>query len=125
MGYKQYVLFLPLSIISRILTHLEDSAGPAVRAISSAYVVSIGTIGAVVATWTYLEKDKKSGYTTGHSINLGAQICVTLLAISGAVYCKRENKVRDAGGRDHRVEGLSEKEVVELGYRHPEFRYIP
>lgn len=40
------------------------------------------------------------------------------------MYCKYENKVRDAGGRDHRVEGMSEGDVVELGYRHPEFRYI-
>ncbi|KAE9972353.1 hypothetical protein BLS_004063 [Venturia inaequalis] len=104
---------------------INNSAGPAVRAIASAYVVSVGTIGAVVATWTYLEKDKKSGYITGHTINLGAQICVALLAISGILYCQRENKIREAGGRDQRLEGLSEREVVELGYRHPEFRYIP
>ncbi|QDS74440.1 hypothetical protein FKW77_006287 [Venturia effusa] len=65
---------------------INNSAGPAVRAISSAYIVSVGTIGAVVATWTYLETDKKSGYVAGHSINLGAQIMVTLLAISGILY---------------------------------------
>jgi hypothetical protein len=82
-------------------------------------------MGAVVATWTYLEKDKKSGYATGHSINLGAQVCVAVLAVIGIVYCKYENKARNAGERDHRLEGLSAREVVDLGYRHPEFRYIP
>ena len=102
-----------------------DSAGPAVRAITTAYVVSVGTVGAVIATWTYLEKDKARNYETGHSINLGAQVCVVVLAIIGVVYCKYENKVRDAGGRNHRLEGLSESEIVDLGYLHPEFRYIP
>jgi hypothetical protein len=78
-----------------------------------------------VATWTYLERDKPKNYAMGHSINLGAQVCVGVLAIVGVIYCKYENKVRKAGGRDHRLEGLSESGVVDLGYRHPEFRYIP
>lgn len=64
-------------------------------------------------------------YAIGHSINLGAQICDVVLAIAGIVCCKYENKVRDAGGRNYKVEELSERDIVQLGYRHPEFRYIP
>jgi len=103
---------------------LNNSAGPAVRAVTSAYVVSVGTIGAVVATWTYLEKDKPR-YHKGHSINLGAQVIVVVLALVGVFYCLHENKIRKAGKRDHRLNGLTGREVVDLGYRHPSYRYIP
>jgi hypothetical protein len=46
------------------------------------------------------------------------------LAIFGIFYCMYENKVRAAGKRDHRLEGLTEEEANHLGYRHPHFRYI-
>ncbi|KAI8236565.1 putative transporter [Colletotrichum sp. SAR 10_86] len=36
---------------------MNNSAGPSVRAVTSAYVVTIGTIGGIVATWTYTFKD--------------------------------------------------------------------
>lgn len=110
-------LSFPLFLSSMTLKFPSlDAAGPAVRALIAAYVVSVGTLGAVIATWTYLEKDKKAGYATGHAINLGAQICVVVLAVAEIVYCKYENKVREAGGRNHRLEGLNESDVVELGY---------
>jgi hypothetical protein len=49
---------------------------------------------------------------------------VLFLALFGIFYCIRENKLRDAGKRDHRLENLSEEEAIHLGYRHPHFRYI-
>ncbi|KAI6562608.1 hypothetical protein MCOR09_007731 [Pyricularia oryzae] len=49
---------------------------------------------------------------------------VFFLAIFGILYCLRENKLRAAGKRDHRLEGLTEDETLHLGYRHPSFRYI-
>jgi uncharacterized protein YjiS (DUF1127 family) len=63
-------------------------------------------------------------YPTGHTINLVGQVCVLVLAVAGIVYSKWENKQRDMGRRDHRLNGLSEEEIRDLGYRHPEFRYI-
>lgn len=103
---------------------LNNAAGPAVRAVTGGYIVSIGSFGAIVATWTYLLTDAPR-YPIGHTINLVAQICVALLAAFGILYTMRENRLRAAGKRDHRLEGLSEEEQNDLGYRHPEFRYIP
>jgi len=40
------------------------------------------------------------------------------------LYAKWENAKRERGERDHRLNGLSEDEKDQLGYRHPEFRYI-
>ncbi|KAM0722686.1 hypothetical protein Q7P37_002127 [Cladosporium fusiforme] len=103
---------------------LNNAAGPSIRAVAGGYIVSIGSFGAIVATWTYMSTDAPD-YPIGHTINLVAQICVALLAIFGILYVVRENKIRDKGKRDHRLDGLSEMEQRELGYRHPNFRYIP
>ncbi|EHA56932.1 hypothetical protein MGG_06828 [Pyricularia oryzae 70-15] len=102
---------------------INNSAGPSVRAVSSAYVVTLGTIGGIVSTWTYIKEDGPR-YPNGHTVNLAGQIGVFFLAIFGILYCLRENKLRAAGKRDHRLEGLTEDETLHLGYRHPSFRYI-
>ncbi|KAF4433859.1 putative transporter [Colletotrichum fructicola] len=103
---------------------MNNSAGPSVRAVTSAYVVTIGTIGGIVATWTYTFKDAPK-YFVGHTINLVGQSLAVLLAVFGILYCLYENRMRAAGKRDHRLDGRSEKEQVQLGYRHPSFRYMP
>lgn len=75
------------------------------------------------SSFTYVQSDGPR-YMTGHSINLGGQIGVLVLSIFGILYCLRENRLRARGKRDHRLEGLTEDEKRELGYRHPEFRYM-
>ncbi|KAB5558482.1 major facilitator superfamily domain-containing protein [Coniochaeta sp. 2T2.1] len=102
---------------------INNSAGPAVRAVSSAYIVTLGTAGGIVATWTYVKTDGPK-YHTGHTINLVGQICVVLLSIFGILYCAWENRQRAAGKRDRRLDGLSPQEEMDLGYRHPSFRYM-
>ncbi|KAF2025062.1 MFS general substrate transporter [Setomelanomma holmii] len=101
----------------------NNAAGPAIRSVSTAYVVTLGTAGGILATWTYTNRDAPK-YPTGHTINLCGQICVLILAIGCIIYCKWENRQRDLGKRDHRLNGKSEVEIRDLGYRHPEFRYI-
>lgn len=102
---------------------LNNSAGPAVRAVSSGWIVTLGTLGGIVATWTYLVRDAPK-YHIGHSINLGAQVVVLALALFGIAYCKWENRQRARGKRDYRLQGLTEQEKIDLGHHNPEFRYI-
>ncbi|KAK3343441.1 major facilitator superfamily domain-containing protein [Lasiosphaeria hispida] len=101
---------------------LNNSAGPSVRAVTSGYVVMLGTMGGIVATWTYQPFDAPK-YYIGHSINLAGQAAVFCLSIFGIFYCMYENRVRAAGKRDHRLEGLTEEQAQDLGYRHPRFHY--
>ncbi|KAK3315599.1 major facilitator superfamily domain-containing protein [Apodospora peruviana] len=101
---------------------MNNSAGPPIRAVTTAYVVTLGTIGGIVATWTYIPSDAPK-YPTGHSINLGGQVAVVLLSIFGIFYCMYENKARAAGKRDHRLEGLTEHQQEQLGNRHPRYHY--
>lgn len=102
---------------------LNNSAGPAVRAVSGGWIVTLGTVGGILATWSYLKNDAPD-YPIGHTINLVAQVVVLCLATSGILYCLWENRLRARGGRDYRLQGKTEEEVNDLGYRHPEFRYI-
>lgn len=102
----------------------KDAAGPTVRAVSSAYIVSLGTLGAIVATWTYVPSDAPR-YRKGYSINVGSQAAAAVVSLLGIVYARWENRKRARGARDHRLQGLTTPEQAQkLGYRHPEFRYI-
>lgn len=85
--------------------------------------MSIASFGSILATWTYLPTDGPD-YIKGHSINLGCGFSAAVVSVIGIVYIRNENKKRNAGDRDHRLEGLSDEERRGLGYRHPEFRYM-
>ena len=74
--------------------------------------------------WTYLVRESPR-YPTGHTINLVAQIIALCVSSFGIVYNMRENRVRQQGKRNHRIDGLTEAEKRDLGHKHPEFRYIP
>ncbi|KAF2732798.1 MFS general substrate transporter [Polyplosphaeria fusca] len=102
---------------------LNNAGGPAMRAVSSAYIVTLGTAGGVLATWTYVVKDAPF-YHKGHTINLSGQLAVLVLSLAGIAYCNWENKQRNRGKRDHRLNGLSETQIRDMGYRNPNFRYI-
>jgi hypothetical protein len=101
---------------------LNNAAGPSVRAVSSAYIVLIGSCGALLATWTYLTKDAPL-YKRGHFINVGTNCVAVTLAVIGIIYTKWGNKKREARYRQKRLANLSEDEKSVLGYRHPDFRY--
>ncbi|CZR49043.1 uncharacterized protein FPRO_12480 [Fusarium proliferatum ET1] len=99
---------------------INNAAPSSVRAVTSAYIVTIGTLGG----WTYLARDGPE-YHTGHSINVGGQIAAVIVTAFGTLYCVWENKAREAGRRDHRLTGLSEDEQAKLGSSHPSFRLLP
>lgn len=102
---------------------LNNAAGQSVRAVSSAFIISIGSSGALLATWTYLTRDAPL-YKRGHYINIGASVLAGVIAVVAIAYTRWENGVREKGGRDARLVGLSAEEEKDLGYRHPGFRYV-
>jgi MFS family permease len=102
---------------------LNNSAGPAVRSVTSAYVVAVGNCGGLLATWTYLPFMAPE-YTLGHALNLTSVSCAAILAASAIFWCHRENRRRERGERDSILQGKSELEVKTLGHLHPDFRFI-
>ncbi|KAF8916083.1 MFS general substrate transporter [Mucidula mucida] len=100
-----------------------DNASPdTMRATTSALIPSIGTIGAIVAVWTYLPTDAPS-FRKGSILNVATSSTVIVLVIIGALYIRWENGKRERGERNYRLEGKTTQEIVDLGYKHPDFRY--
>ena len=54
-------------------------------------------------------------------MSLLAVSCVIYTAMH--VYFKYENKKRERGDRDGRIEGLTEDEILELGDENPRYRF--
>lgn len=93
------------------------------RAIASALIISIGTMGSVACTWSFLPKTGPR-YMLGNSLNMGSVLLNMLLAAALLVKNKRENSLRARGGRDYRFENKSDEQLQELGSLHPDFRYV-
>lgn len=73
--------------------------------------------------WTYLPTDAPQ-YRNGTILNVATSTAAILLVSIGAFYINWENRKRDRGERNYRLEGKkSPQEIVDLGYKHPDFRY--
>jgi hypothetical protein len=87
-----------------------------------------GNIGGLIATWSYIPRDGPH-YPIGNGLNLACCCCVLILATATYFWMKYDNKRRDArGGPEAEAEmlaGLSTKEVQDLDWRHPAFRWKP
>jgi MFS family permease len=89
------------------------------RSISSAVQVGLGNLGGIVASNVFLTREAPQ-YWTGYGVSLGmvwvCGISCTLLYILAI----RENKKRDRGERDYRLEL---PDVTNMGDDHPHWRY--
>jgi len=100
-----------------------DNAAPeTVRVVTTALIPGLGTLGAIIAVWTYLPQDAPN-YHKGSSLNLAASCTACVLVVFGWFYLRRENKKRERGERDYRLQGKTAEEIEQLGYLHPSFRY--
>ncbi|KAG8755361.1 hypothetical protein FRC14_004120 [Serendipita sp. 396] len=103
------------------LTWANNNSAPyTTRAVSSAMVVAIGSLGPIVSAWIYLPKDSPR-YITGLSVQLGGQVGICILTIFLIVWNIRENRRRKAGLLDYLLEA-DEAVVARLGSLHPRFR---
>ncbi|KAF7308910.1 MFS general substrate transporter [Mycena kentingensis (nom. inval.)] len=102
---------------------LDNAAPDTVRAVTSAVVTGFGTSGAVIAVWTYLPTDAPN-YHNGNSLNLATACLALAVTVVAVVYMRGENAKRERGERDYRLEGKDRSGLEELGYLHPDFRYI-
>jgi hypothetical protein len=98
----------------------NNAAGHYKRSISSAMMIGIGNCGGIIASNIYITSERPE-YTTGFGVSLGL---LWVCAVASAVFLIGlwwENKRRDAGERDWRLEGT---DGDNLGDDHPNFRYI-
>ncbi|KAF7362564.1 putative pantothenate transporter [Mycena venus] len=103
------------------LVAINTSPDPT-RVVALGVLSSMGQLGGIVSTWTYVASDAP-GYHRGNTLNLAGMIAVIVLIVGTMVHMKWENAQRDHGKRDYRLNGLTPIEESQLGHRHPKFRY--
>lgn len=102
-----------------VMAWLSNNLSPHyVRATGTGFQVAVANCAAFVATFTYLSKDAPN-YILGHSINIGALVLAMITVSLGILYNTWENKKRDRGDRDYRLN----EDQSRLGHRHPHYRY--
>jgi len=105
------------------MTWAIDNAAPdTMRAVVSAAIPGIGSLGSIIAMWLYVPSDAPD-FRRGNVLNLVSGVILLVMTIWGYLYLKHENGKRDRGKRDDMLLGKSEEEIQSMGYRHPNFRY--
>ncbi|KMU78893.1 hypothetical protein CISG_07410 [Coccidioides immitis RMSCC 3703] len=79
------------------------------RSIASSMQIGFGNSGGLVASNVFLSSEKP-GYPTGFGTSLGLVWICVLSCTAFFWWCRRENRIRDAGGRDYRF-SLPEDEL--------------
>ncbi|KAL2820980.1 major facilitator superfamily domain-containing protein [Aspergillus cavernicola] len=90
------------------------------RSIGVAMVVGGGNCGGLIASNIFFESESPD-YKTGFSVCLALLLLTALAAIGFAVGLAMENRARERGERDYRLEDVSEAD--NLGDEHPRYRY--
>lgn len=84
--------------------------------------VMCGNIGGLISTWSFLSNDAPD-FPTGNGLNLGTSACILVLSVGLLVWMRRDNGKREGKDEAEELVGLSEKEVEDLDWRHPGFRW--
>ncbi|KAF3398229.1 hypothetical protein F1880_005972 [Penicillium rolfsii] len=99
----------------------NNMAGHYKQSIASAMQIGFGNCGGLVASNIFLASEAPL-YHTGFGVSLGmVWICGIACTVFFA-WLVRENRLREAGKRDHRYE-WSQEELSNLGDDHPSFRF--
>lgn len=92
------------------------------RAGAIGLVVMLGNVGGLISCWSYLSIHTPN-FLPGNALNVAASAAIIVMVAGLTVYLRNENKRRDNGERDQRLEGLPASEAELLGHNHPAFRY--
>lgn len=91
------------------------------RSVAAAVQIGLGNCAGFIASNVYITSEAPT-YRTGYGVGLGL-ICLSFIASTCLlVYMFMENKKRDQGGRDYRLQ-LPPDELNNLGDDHPSFRF--
>uniref|UniRef100_A0A093V9X1 Putative transporter n=1 Tax=Talaromyces marneffei PM1 TaxID=1077442 RepID=A0A093V9X1_TALMA len=109
-------------VLPTLWTWLSNNmAGHYKRSWSSAAQIGLGNAGAIVPTMTYVAKEAPA-YTRAYSVSLALIVAAGLVMVLTKIGLWWENKIRDQGKRDYRL-NLPQEEVENLGDDHPSFRF--
>lgn len=86
--------------------------------------VMFGNTGGLIATWAFLPFDGPN-FPIGNGLNLAAQVTILVCGIALSLWFNKSNKRRTPTDIHGKIQGLSQKQVVDLDWRHPGFVWRP
>ncbi|OQN95594.1 hypothetical protein B0A48_18299 [Cryoendolithus antarcticus] len=107
------------------LTNAQVSANvvsDTARAAAIGTNVMFGNIGGLISTWAFLPFDTPN-YHIGNGLNLATATVILLLSIGMYFFVKMDNKKRESKDIDSELDGLSDKAIQDLDWKHPAFRW--
>jgi len=97
----------------------NNLAGSYKRAAGMAFQIGAGNLGGAMASNFYRAKDAPK-YLLGHGLDIGFVVAGLIAVVSLRIAYSRINSNREKSGA---AEGLTDKELSDLGDRSPSFRY--
>ncbi|KAK2786936.1 hypothetical protein FQN53_005882 [Emmonsiellopsis sp. PD_33] len=92
------------------------------RAFATGLQLTLGNVSGVMSPFLYTATDGPR-YIKGHAVTLAlAGFSAMIYGFMWFHYAK-VNKARAAGKEDHKIEGMTEEDIAEMGDRNPRFRY--
>lgn len=83
-----------------------------------------GNVGGLISTWSFMQSDGPN-YPIGNGLNLATSSTILVLGTVTLLWMKRNNKKREQRSVEGELAGLSEKQIQDLDWRHPGFRWVP
>ncbi|KAL6235276.1 hypothetical protein BDW75DRAFT_230457 [Aspergillus navahoensis] len=93
------------------------------RAAAIGTVVMMGNIGGLIATWSFLPFDGPD-YPIGNGLNLATGTTCLIIAGGMLIWSKSDNRRRQRTDEGRRLDGLSARQIEDLEWRHPSFRWM-
>lgn len=94
------------------------------RSVAIAVNVTIGSLGGLVSTWSFLTWDGPD-YHIGNGLNLAAASTIFIVTIVTLWWMKWDNKRRESRSVEEELAGLTQDEASDLEWKHPAFRWRP
>lgn len=93
---------------------------------SSAIATNVmwGNVGGLISTWSFLPFDAPN-YHIGNGLNLATSSTTLLLSIALYAWMTWDNKRRERKDIDRELDGLTEKQIQDLDWRHPGHKWRP
>ena len=84
----------------------------------------LGNIGGLISTWSFLPTDGPN-FHIGNGLNLATSSTIFVVSILLGIWMNRSNNARESLDADAELAGKDQKEVQDLDWRHPGFRWKP
>ncbi|KAL2114021.1 hypothetical protein VUR80DRAFT_1317 [Thermomyces stellatus] len=86
--------------------------------------VMFGNIGGLIATWVFIPSDGPR-YPIGNGVNLATSSSILIVGTLTLLWMYWDNKRRQARSAEEELAGLTQRQIEDLDWRHPGFRWVP